>query len=108
MTRNLASRKSYISYNTWNFQERNKWWNGKPYLQSMNEERILSEIDVAHRLGIEVYVLDAGWYAHTGDWEVSLERFPHGLKNVKARLDGNGMKLGLWFGATLAAAGSKA
>jgi alpha-galactosidase len=30
------SRKPYIYYNTWNFQERNKHWNGKPYLESMN------------------------------------------------------------------------
>ncbi len=42
LTENLASRQPYIFYNTWNFQERNKWWNGKKYLDSMNEERMLS------------------------------------------------------------------
>ena len=54
MAQNLATRKPYIFYNTWNFQERNKWWNGKPYLESMTQERILKEIDVAHRMGIDV------------------------------------------------------
>jgi len=108
LTQNLASRQPYIFYDTWNFQERNKWWNGKKYLDSMNEERILSEIDVAHRIGIDVFVLDTGWYARTGDWPVSLKRFPDGLKKVKAQLDGYGMKLGLWFGPTSAAATSEA
>jgi alpha-galactosidase len=102
MSQNLASRQPHICYNTWNFQERNRWWNGKAYTESMNLDRILREIDVAHRLGIEVYVLDAGWYGLTGDWNVNLERFPDGLRDVKARLDRYSMKLGLWFGVTTA------
>ena len=107
MTQNSATRKPYIFYNTWNFQERNKWWNGKPYLESMNEERILKEIDVAHRMGVDVFVLDTGWYEKTGDWTVSSKRFPDGLRTVKQKLDGYGMKLGLWFGPTTAAASSR-
>lgn len=107
MTQNTESRKPYIFYNTWNFQERNKWENDKPYLESMNEDRILKEIDVAHRMGVDVFVLDSGWYERTGDWSVSSERFPNGLKSVKARLDSYGMKLGLWIGPTLAAASSR-
>jgi alpha-galactosidase len=107
MTLNTATRKPYIFYNTWNFQERNKWWNGRPYLESMNEDRILKEIDVAHRMGVDVFVLDTGWYEKTGDWTVSSKRFPDGLKTVKQKLDGYGMKLGLWFGPTTAAASSQ-
>jgi alpha-galactosidase len=107
MTQNPATRKPYIFYNTWNFQERNKWWNSRPYLESMNEDRILKEIDVAHRMGVDVFVLDTGWYEKTGDWTVSSKRFPDGLKTVKEKLDGYGMKLGLWFGPTTAAASSR-
>ena len=107
MTQNPATRKPYIFYNTWNFQERNKWWNGKPYLESMNQERILQEIDVAHRMGVDVFVLDTGWYEKTGDWTVSRARFPDGLKAVKQKLDSYGMKLGLWFGPTTAAVSSR-
>jgi len=107
MTQNSATRKPYIFYNTWNFQERNKWWNGRPYLESMNEDRILKEIDVAHRMGVDVFVLDTGWYEKTGDWTVSSKRFPDGLRTVKQKLDGYGMKLGLWFGPTTAAASSR-
>ncbi len=106
MSLRRESRRPYIFYNTWNFQERNKWWNGKAYLDSMNRERMLDEIDVAHRMGIEVFVLDTGWYEKTGDWQVSRARFPDGLAEVKARLRQYGMKLGLWFDPTAAAKSS--
>lgn len=103
-----SSRKPNIYYNTWNFQERNKHWYGRPYLESMNEQRMLAEIEVAHRMGIDVFVLDTGWYEKTGDWRVSAARFPRGLGPLKKKLDGYGMKLGLWFDPTAAAVSSAA
>ena len=107
MSLRRESRQPYIFYNTWNFQERNKWWNGKNYLDSMNAERMLAEIDVAHRMGIEVFVMDTGWYEKTGDWQVSRARFPDGIAPVEERLRGHGMKLGLWFNPTAAAKSSE-
>ena len=96
-SQNTESRKPYIFYNTWAFQERNHHKNGKDYNDSMRQERILAEIDVAHRVGIEVFVLDNGWFANMGDWTVDLQRFPDGLEAVRAKLQAYGMKLGLWF-----------
>lgn len=107
-TLNLESRKPYIFYNTWCYQERNRFWNGKFFLTDMNEERMLAEIDAAHEMGIDVFVIDTGWYEKTGDWAVNLERFPDGMKAVKERLDEYGMKLGLWIGPPNAAVSSKA
>jgi alpha-galactosidase len=101
------SRRPYLYYNTWNFQERNKWWNGKGYFTSYNEERMLQEIDIAHTMGLEIFVMVSGWHGKTGDWEVHRERFPDDLKAIKARLDQHGMKLGLWFNPTMAAVSSK-
>ncbi len=103
----VESRQPYIFYNTWAFQERNKHWNHKPYLESMVQERILREIEVAHRMGVEVFVMDTGWYEKTGDWQVSLARFPDSLKCVKEALDTYGMKLGLWLGPTSVAISSE-
>lgn len=100
------TRRPYIFYNTWNFQERNKWFNGKPHLASMTPERLQSEIDAAHRMGIDVFVIDTGWYEKTGDWQVSHSRFPNALADIKNRLDQYGMKLGLWFDPTAAAKSS--
>ncbi len=107
MCENPESRKPYLFYNTWNHQERLKYFEGKPYLSDMNFERISAEIDVAHRIGLDVFVIDTGWYSKTGDWEVNLERFPDGLRDIKAKLDSYGMKLGLWFNPIVAAKTSK-
>lgn len=106
ITLNEESRKPYIFYNTWAFQERNKHWSGKRYLDSMNEERISAEIDIAHNMGIDVFVLDTGWYEKAGDWSVSKKRFTDNLKSIKTKLDKYGMKLGLWFNPTVAAVSS--
>ena len=103
MTQNAASRTPYIFYNTWNFQERNRWWYSNPYLESMRQDRIDAEIEVAHRMGIDVFVLDTGWYEKTGDWQVNRKRFPDGLQSIRQKLNDYGMKLGLWFNPTVAA-----
>lgn len=101
-----ATRQPRICYNTWNFQERNHIYHKRPYLESMNLERMLAEIDTAHRMGIDVFVIDTGWYNKTGDWQVDPLRFPDGLHDVKRRLDSYGMQLGLWFNPIAAALSS--
>lgn len=103
MSENTESRKPYIFYNTWNFQERNRNWYKKPYLADMTLDRMLKEIDVAHKMGIEVFVVDAGWFEKTGDWQPSLKRFPDSLRILKSKLTEYNMKLGLWFNPTVAA-----
>ena len=105
-TLNAASRRPYIFYNTWAYQERNKFYNRQNYLTSMNRERIEQEIEIAHKMGVDVFVIDTGWYRKTGDWEANTDRFPEGLGYIRDRLEKYGMKLGLWFGPTLAAASS--
>ena len=108
VTLNRESRKPSIFYNTWCFQERNCFWNHKNYLADMNEERMMAEIDAAHEMGIDVFVIDTGWYEKTGDWLVNRARFTDGMKRVKAKLDSYGMKLGLWIGPSFAAVTSRA
>ena len=103
----LESRKPYIYYNTWGRQERIKWAGGT-YLSTMNLDYTLSEIDRAHEMGLEVYVLDAGWFDKTGDWGVNLKNFPDGFKQVKERLKEYDMKLGIWLDPAKAAITSTA
>jgi alpha-galactosidase len=98
-----ATRKPRVFYNTWNYQERLKHWKGKPYLSEMNTDRMLQEIEVAHQMGVDVFVIDTGWYEKTGDWQPSPTRFPDGLRRIQAKLMGYGMKLGLWFDPNAAA-----
>ena len=54
-------------------------------------------------MGVDVFVIDTGWYHKTGDWVVDDQRFPDLLKRVKERLNQYGMKLGLWFTPIVAA-----
>lgn len=106
-TVNAGSRKPYVFYNTWASQERDKWW-GKSgdFMRLMNEKRILEDVDVAHELGVDVFVVDVSWFKQTGDWIVDEKRFPHGLGVVRERLRKHGMKMGLWFNPTEAAKNS--
>jgi len=106
LSENLESRKPYIYYNTWGRQERAHVLSGK-YLSTVNLATTLKEIKVCHELGVEVYVIDAGWFIRTGDWDVNTALFPDTLMQVKRLLDRYGMKLGLWFNPTVAALSSK-
>ena len=105
---NTATRKPQVFYNTWNYQERLHAWQKKPYLSELSNDRLLAEIEAAHAMGIQVFVIDTGWYEKTGDWQPSQKRFPDGLKTIKAKLDQYGMKLGLWFAPPSAALTSEA
>jgi alpha-galactosidase len=70
MDTNGGSRKPYLFFNTWNFQERDKWWNGKDYLASYTESKLIEEIEVAHRLGVEVsrWIRDGTARRAIGTW----------------------------------------
>jgi alpha-galactosidase len=105
---NSESRQPNIYYNTWARQERVKWQGGT-YLQSMNLKQTLDEIDKASGMGVDVFVIDAGWFLKTGDWTVNTSKnfFPDSLKQVTAELKKHNMKLGLWFNPTLAALSSR-
>jgi alpha-galactosidase len=68
------------------------------------EEKILSLAHAAKELGIELLVLDDGWFGHRdddtsslGDWIVYQKKLPHGLKYLGEEINKLGLKLGLWF-----------
>lgn len=57
----------------------------------------------AAQLGIELFVIDDGWFGqrhtdHTGlgDWIVNREKFPQGLTEVSNQIHTMGMMFGLW------------
>lgn len=101
LAQNTESRKPYIYYNTWGRQERDKWAGGQ-YQTNMNLEWTLKEVDRAHEMGVDVYVIDVGWFAGTGDWKVNLKKYPDGLKQIQQKAEGYGMKLGVWFDPAMA------
>ena len=101
-----GTRRPSIFYNTWNVQERRRL-REKTHMGTINTEFILRDIEVAHKMGVEVFVIDTGWFVNSGDWDVSLKRFPDGLSKIRKQLADYGMQLGLWFDPVMAAVGSK-
>ncbi|HIJ73294.1 MAG TPA: alpha-galactosidase [Candidatus Hydrogenedentes bacterium] len=66
------------------------------------EASCLKQIDACGDVGFEMYVLDAGWHGHFGDWDVDEKRFPRGLKVVADYCHEHGLKFGLWIDSRIA------
>ncbi|MDQ8692769.1 alpha-galactosidase [Streptococcus sp. IsoGale022] len=69
-----------------------------------SENQLLDLAEKAQEVGVELFVLDDGWFgqrtndrAGLGDWFVNPERLPQGLGSLAERIHGLGMKFGLWF-----------
>ena len=69
-----------------------------------NEEKILAIAKTAKRLGIELFVLDDGWFGHRndsktslGDWYPNTEKLPGGIAGIADKIEALGLKFGLWF-----------
>lgn len=69
-----------------------------------NEEKILSIAEEAAKLGVDMFVLDDGWFgkrnsdmSSLGDWFVSREKIQSGLPKLVQRINEMGMQFGIWF-----------
>lgn len=69
-----------------------------------NEEKILGIAETAKNLGIELFVLDDGWFgkrdddtSSLGDWYPDLRKLPEGISGIARKIEEIGLKFGLWF-----------
>lgn len=69
-----------------------------------DREKILEIAREAAGLGIEMLVLDDGWFGQRnfddsslGDWTVNEEKLPGGLSYLADKIEELGMRFGLWF-----------
>lgn len=81
-----------VLYNSWEATEFN-----------VSEEGQKQLADKAAKLGVELFVMDDGWFgkrnddhAGLGDWFVNKAKFPNGLKPLITYINGLGMDFGLW------------
>ncbi len=58
----------------------------------------------AKECGIELFVLDDGWFGARnddkrglGDWKANKEKLPNGIEGLSEKIETLGMKFGLWF-----------
>ena len=68
------------------------------------EDRLVEIASKAKECGVELFVLDDGWFgerssdrAGLGDWYANKKRLPRGIKGLAERIEALGMKFGLWF-----------
>ncbi|HWT76495.1 MAG TPA: alpha-galactosidase [Mobilitalea sp.] len=71
---------------------------------NFNEDKIKEIAKQASELGIEMMVLDDGWFGKRdndncslGDWYVHKDKLPNGLKGLTDAVNSYGLKFGLWF-----------
>lgn len=69
-----------------------------------NAEKIESIASKGRELGMELFVLDDGWFGKRdddktslGDWFVDKRKLPGGLEDLVARVTKTGMQFGIWF-----------
>lgn len=77
-------------------------WEGMYY--DFDDNKLLSLASKAKELGIELLVVDDGWFGKRkddrtslGDWNPSLDRFPKGIGEFAKKVHKLGIKFGLWF-----------
>lgn len=78
--------------------------NWEAMMFKFNKQKIIALADKAKKLGVEMLVLDDGWFgarnsdrAGLGDWVVNTKKLPGGLKSLANAINNRGMKFGLWF-----------
>ncbi|MDA8425695.1 MAG: alpha-galactosidase [Treponema sp.] len=77
-------------------------WEGTYF--DFTESRLLGIAGVARDLGVELFVLDDGWFGRRdddtsslGDWAVDERKLPGGLASLARRVEAMGLKFGLWI-----------
>ena len=99
---NPANRPPVIQYNTWN-----------GFHHAIFADALKKEVDEAARLGLEVFVIDAGWYRRQngvpvdGDYTPDPSAFPNGIEEFSRYVHSKGLKFGLWMEIEAAVPGSQ-
>lgn len=77
-------------------------WEGMYF--EINEEKMLTLAEEAAELGIELLVMDDGWFkgrntdtTSLGDWTEDKKKFPDGLQSLAKKVKQKGIDFGIWF-----------
>ena len=77
-------------------------WEGA--LFDFDTDKLIAFADEAAKLGLEMLVMDDGWFGKRnddttslGDWFVNEEKLPGGLSRLIEAVNARGLKFGIWF-----------
>ena len=72
-----------------------------------NEDKLVDIMDEAKTLGVDMFLLDDGWFANKyprssdrqglGDWDETVEKLPNGIGKLVKEATDKGIKFGLWI-----------
>ena len=107
--------REHIVRGTWKKKERpiliNSW---EAMYFDVKERKLLKLARQAAAAGIELFVLDDGWFGERvndqkalGDWQDNLEKLPDGLGGLSAKIHAMGMKFGIWVEPEMISENSK-
>ncbi|MCR5403069.1 MAG: alpha-galactosidase [Butyrivibrio sp.] len=96
--------RKHVVRGTWRDRERpvliNSW---EANYFDFTQNSLLSLAKEAKKCGIELFVMDDGWFGERnddhrslGDWYENKEKLPGGIKELAERIEGIGLKFGLW------------
>lgn len=96
--------RNHIVRGTWRDQPRpvllNSW---EACYFGIDENRLLKLAKAAKDAGIELFVMDDGWFGERnddtsslGDWEVNRKKLPGGLDGICRKINALGLEFGIW------------
>lgn len=72
-----------------------------------NEDKLIAIMDEAATLGVDMFLLDDGWFANKyprssdhqglGDWQETVTKLPNGIGKLVEEATDKGIKFGLWI-----------
>jgi alpha-galactosidase len=97
--------REHIVRGTWKDRERpvllNSW---EASYFNISESSLLRLAREAKEVGIELFVMDDGWFGERnddlrslGDWTPNAKKLPRGLDGICRRINGLGMEFGIWI-----------
>ncbi|MCR4788538.1 MAG: alpha-galactosidase [Lachnospiraceae bacterium] len=105
MSRNLHTFiREHIVRGTWKHQDRpiliNSW---EACYFDVSEKKVLNLAKKAKDVGVELFVLDDGWFGSRnddttslGDWTANASKLPNGLAGLSHKIKSLGMDFGIW------------
>lgn len=74
---------------------------------NFNEEKLIQLFDEAKKLGVDMFLLDDGWFGNKyprssdhqglGDWQETTDKLPNGIGKLVEEANARGLKFGLWI-----------
>ena len=71
---------------------------------NFNRAKLMKLARGAKKLGVELFVLDDGWFGSRdddtkglGDYTINPRKLPQGMEDLARRIHGTGLRFGLWF-----------